>query len=67
MKTCKSVKRNALYLISRTTFTKSAINPKFVDRFSLENISAAIDQCTTKSPNFVSIENFLSCLTHAQN
>ena len=34
---------------------------------SLENLSAAIDQCTTKSLNFVSIENFLSCLTYAQN
>ena len=67
MKTCESVKSNALFLISRATFTKTAINPKFVDRFSLENLSAAIDQCTTKSLNFVSIENFLSCLTYAQN
>ena len=61
MKICESVKRNTLSLISKATFTKTAINPKFIDGFSLENLSAAIDQCTTKSPNFVSIENFLSC------
>ena len=35
----------------------AAIKPKFVDRFSLRNFSAAIDQCTIKSPNFESIEN----------
>ena len=61
MKICESVKRNTLSLISKATFTKTAINPKFIDGFSLQNLSAAIDQCTTKSPNFVSIENFLSC------
>ena len=35
----------------------------FVDRFSLKNFSAAIDQCTIKSPKFVSTENIWSCLT----
>ena len=44
---------------SKATFTKTAIKPKFLDRFSLKNFSAAIDQCTIISPNFVSIENFL--------
>ena len=42
---------------------KTAIKPKFVDRLSLKILNAAIDQCTIKSPSFVSIENFLSCLT----
>ena len=53
--------------MSKATFTKTAIQPKFVDRFSLKNFSAAIDHCTIKSSNFVPIENFLSCLTQAQN
>ena len=52
-----------LFVISKATLTKTAIKPKFVDIFSLKNFSAAIDQCTIKSLNFVSIENFLSCLT----
>ena len=53
----------ALFVISKATFTKTAIKPKFVDRFSLKKFSAAIDQRTVKYLNFVSIENFLSCLT----
>ena len=48
---------------SKATFTKTAIKPKFVDRFSVKNFSVTVDQCTIKFPNFVSIENFLSCLT----
>ena len=52
---------------SKATFTKTAIKPKFVDRFSVKNFSVAVDQCTIKFPNFVSIENFLSCLTQVQN
>ena len=59
-----------LFVISKATFTKTAIKLKFVDRFSLKNFRAAIDQCTIKSLNVVSIENhenFLSCLTSAQN
>ena len=40
----------ALFGFSKATFTKTAIKPKFVDRFSLKNFSAAIDQCTIKSP-----------------
>ena len=39
----------------------------FVDRFSLKNFSAAIDQCTIKSPKFVSTENFWSCLMQVQS
>ena len=50
--------------ISEATFTKTAIKPKFVDWFCLKTFSAAIDQCTIKCPKFVSIENFLTCLTH---
>ena len=53
----------ALFVISKATFTKTASKPKFVDRFSFKKFSAAIDQCSLKSPNFVSIENFLSYLT----
>ena len=49
------------FVISKAAFTKTAINPKFVDRFSLKNFSTAIDQCNIKSPNFVSTENFYSC------
>ena len=52
-----------LWVILKATFTKTANKTKFVDRFSLKNFSAAIDQCTIKSSNFVSIENFWSCLT----
>ena len=40
---------------------------KFVDGFSLTDFSAAIDQYTIKSANFVSIEKFLSFLMQAQN
>ena len=36
----------ALFLISKATFTKTEIKPKFVESFSLKNFSAAIDQCT---------------------
>ena len=38
------------FWFSKATFTKTAIKPKFVDRFSLKKFSAAIDQCTIKSP-----------------
>ena len=60
MKTCESgLKRKGLFVIFKATFTKTAIKPKFVDRFSLKLSTAAIDQCTIKSRNFVSIENVL--------
>ena len=51
----------ALFVISKVSLTKTAIKPKFVIRFSLKNFSAAIDQCTIKSPKFSSIENFVGC------
>ena len=42
----------APFVIHKATFTKTAIKPKFVDRFSLKNFSAAIDHCTVKFPEF---------------
>ena len=39
-------------VISKATFTKTAIKPK-LDRFSLKTFSAAINQYTIKSPIFV--------------
>lgn len=39
------------------TFTKTAIGPKFFNKCFLKICSAASDQCTMKSPNFVSFEN----------
>ena len=45
----------ALFVISKATFTKTAIKPKFGDTFPWKNFSAAIDQFTIKSPNFVSV------------
>ena len=48
----------ALFVISTATFTKTAIKPKFDDRFSLKNFSVAFGQCTIKSPILVSIETF---------
>ena len=45
----------ALFVISKVSLTKTAI------RFSLKNFSAAIDQCTIKSPKFSPIENFVGC------
>ena len=51
----------ALFVISKVSLTKTAIKPKFVIRFSLKNFSAAIDQCTIKSPKFSSTENFVGC------
>ena len=56
----------ALFVISKAIFTKTAITTKFVDRLFKNVFSILIDHCTIKSPNFVSIENFLSCLTWAQ-
>ena len=46
-------------VISKATFTKTAIKPKFPNKFSLKNFSAAIHQCTIKSLNLVSVENCL--------
>ena len=46
-------------VISKASFTKTTID--FLNRFS-----TLIDHCTMKSPNFVSIENFQSCLTWAE-
>ena len=54
----------AIFVISKATFTKTVIEPKFDDRLFLKNFSAAIDQCTIYSPIFVSTK---SCLTKAQN
>ena len=51
----------------KATFTKTKMKQKFVDGFSLTDFSAAIDQYTIKSANFVSIEKFLSFLMQAQN
>ena len=49
----------ALFVISKATFTKTAITPKFHDRFPLKNFSVAIDQCAIKCPIFfVRIETF---------
>ena len=56
----------ALFVISKATYTKTAIKTKFVDRFFKNFFITLTDHCTIKSPNFVSIENFLSCLTWAQ-
>ena len=39
-----------LLVISKATFTKTAFKPKFVDRFSLKNFRAAIDQCVLSNP-----------------
>ena len=50
--------RRALFVISKATFTKTAIKPKFMNRFSFEIFSASIYQCSIRPPNFVSIENF---------
>ena len=50
----------------KATFTETAIKTKFVDRFFLNFFCTLIDQCTIKSPNFLSIENFWSRLTWAQ-
>ena len=46
----------ALLVISKATFAETAIKTKFVDRFFWNFFSTLIDQCTVKSPNFVSIE-----------
>ena len=43
---------------SRPCFMKTAIKPKFVDRFSLRSFRTTIHQCSIKPPNFVSIEIF---------
>ena len=50
--------RRALFVISKATFTKTAIKPKFVNKLSLKIFSATIYQCSIRPPNFVSIENF---------
>ena len=53
--------RAAFYVISKVSLTKTEIKPKFDIRFSLKKFSAAIDQCTIKSPKFSSIETFVGC------
>ena len=60
-KTRKHVNRGqtqcwALFVISKATFTKTAIKPNLDDRFSLKNFDAAIDQCTIKC---IDLDNFL--------
>ena len=60
-KTRKHVNRGqtqcwALFVISKATFTKTAIKPHLDDRFSLKNFDAAIDQCTIKC---IDLDNFL--------
>ena len=50
----------ALFIIFKATFTKTAIKPKFDDRFSLK---ISVIQCTIKCPIFMFIVTFLSCLT----
>ena len=62
-KTRKRVNRGktqcwAVLVISKATFTKTAIKWKFDDRLSFKNFSTAIDQSTLKFPIFVSIETF---------
>ena len=47
----------ALFVISKATFTKTTIKPKFTNTFSLKNFSP-IDQCSVKPLKFISIENF---------
>ena len=59
---CSQTQYWTLFFFFLATFIKTAIKPKFIYRFSLKNFSAAIDHCSIKSPNFASIENFLSCL-----
>ena len=56
----------ALFVISKATYTKTAIKTKLVDRFFKNFFITLTDHYTINSPNFVSIENFLSCLTWAQ-
>ena len=45
----------ALFVISKATFTKTAIKPKFDDRFSLK---ISVIQCTIKCPIFMFIVTF---------
>ena len=56
-KTAKHMNRGktqcwAIFVISKATFTKTVIEPKFDDRLFLKNFSAAIDQCSIYSPIF---------------
>ena len=46
------------FVISKVTFTETAIKTKFVDSFFLKFFGTFIDECTIKSPNLLSIENF---------
>ena len=60
-KTRKHVNRGqtqcwALFVISKATFTKTAIKPNLDDRFSLKNFDTAIDQCTIKCINLDCLE-----------
>ena len=48
----------ALLVISKASFTKTAIKRKFDDRFSLKTFSAAVDHCTIRCPILESIEKF---------
>ena len=40
--------RRALFVISKATFTKTAIKPKFMNRFSLKIFNAIIYQCSIR-------------------
>ena len=51
---------------SKATFMKTAIKTKFVTQFFKNFFSTVIDLCTIKYLNFVSIENFYSCLIWAK-
>ena len=42
----------ALFVTAKAAFTKTAVKPKFDDRFPLKNFSAAIDHCAIKCPIF---------------
>ena len=51
---------------SKATFMKTAIKTKFINQFFKNFFSTVIDLCTIKYLNFVSIENFYSCLIWAK-
>ena len=53
-----NVSSESHFLLSKATFSKTAIKPKIVHRFFfLINSTATIDQCSIKPPSFGSIEN----------
>ena len=53
-----------LFVISEATFTKTAFKPKFVDRFSLKNFRAAIDQCVLSNPCILPVHRKLLKLSN---